>query len=254
MQTETLSDSQTPTETTIARTRSGPQAEKFKLLDLFSGAGGAAMGYHRAGFDVTGVDLAPQKHYPFTFIQADALEYIAAHGHEYDVIHASPPCQEYSRSRHIRDATHIAIKRPKLIGDVRQLLNSTGRLWVIENVEDAPLPAAIELCGSMFGLPLLRHRWFEASVLLLMPGPCNHPDGFYNAVGGCVKGYGDFASKQTYIDNKGRTRKREGKPGKAAGVKAMGIDWMTVAEMCEAIPPAYTEYIGRQLMRVLNRD
>lgn len=213
------------------------------------------MGYYRAGFDVVGVDIAPQKHYPFTFILADALSYVAEHGHEYDVIHASPPCQEYSTTRYLRDSNATILGytpkiKAKLVSDVRSLLESTRRLWVIENVVGSPLPAATELCGTMFGLPIIRHRWFEAAILLLAPTTCNHTKSFYGIVGGKVRGYGDFDSGRTYQSAKG-TRRREGYPGKRFGVMAMGIDWMTVAEMCEAIPPAYTEYIGRQLMRAL---
>jgi DNA (cytosine-5)-methyltransferase 1 len=227
-----------------------------RLLDLFCGAGGAGMGCHRAGFEVIGVDIKPMPRYPFEFHLADALEYLAAHGHEFDVIHASPPCQEYSQSRHLRNSNaellnyQINIKE-KLVDDVREALLKTGKPWVIENVPGSPLPEAIELCGTMFGLPLLRHRWFASSILLFAPMQCNHPTGFYNAVGGKIRGYGIYSSGKTYLDAKGSTRKREGYPGKAIGVKTFDIDWMTVAEMCESIPPIYTEYIGAQLLRAI---
>lgn len=230
--------------------------QKPRLLDLFCGAGGCSMGYHRAGFNVTGVDIAPQPHYPFELHQADAMDYLIKHGHEFDVIHASPPCQEYSATRYLRDSNasilnYIVNRRSKLIGEVRTALQSIGQPWVIENVPGAPLPSAIELCGTMFGLPLLRHRWFEASILLFAVAGCNHPDGFYNVIGGKVRGYGKYTSGKTYVAATGEIRKRESYPGKRFGVMAMGIDWMTVAEMCEAIPPAYTEFIGRQLMEAL---
>ena len=138
----------------------------MRLLYLFCGAGGAGMGYHRAGFEVTGVDIAPQPRYPFKFIQSDALEYLAAHGAEYDVIHASPPCQGYSRLRHLpwlKDRVY-----PMLIDKTRELLDKTGKPWIIENVEDSPL-VGITLCGLMFGLNVYRHRKFEMSTFMLQP-------------------------------------------------------------------------------------
>jgi DNA (cytosine-5)-methyltransferase 1 len=229
-----------------------------KLLDLFCGAGGAAMSYYRAGFDVVGVDIKPQPHFPFTFFQGDAIAYAGAHGREFDVIHASPPCQEYSQTRYLRNACAKAGRctlyiRAMLIGEVRTLLERIGKLWIIENVAGAPLPSAIEICGTALGLPLLRHRWFESNILLFAPGPCHHPEGFYGVVGGKVRGYGRFASDKTYLSATGEIRKREAYPGKRFGVLAMGIDWMTVAEMSEAIPPAYTEFVGRQLIQAVAR-
>lgn len=208
----------------------------MKLLDLFCGAGGAAMGYYRAGFtDITGVDIKPMPRYPFTFIQGDALEYLAEHGAEYDVIHASPPCQGYSRMRHLpwlKGRTYDLLIEP-----VRDLLIQIGKPWVIENVSDAPLNGA-ELCGLALGLPLIRHRRFECSQLLLFP-PCpGHP----------------------VIYHGGAEMHRRGKNGGVMGVlsgspeAAMGIDWMTYAELRQAIPPAYTEYIGKQLLAILEAN
>ena len=132
----------------------------MKLLDLFCGAGGAAMGYHRAGFDdITGVDIKPMPRYPFKFIQGDALEYLAAHGAEYDVIHASPPCQAYSIMQH---ANHMRKDHPDLVDSVRDALKQTGKPWIIENVPGAPLIDPILLCGLSFGLRVIRHRLFES--------------------------------------------------------------------------------------------
>lgn len=131
-----------------------------RLLDLCCKAGGTSQGYHDAGFDVTGVDIDPQPRYPFTFIQADALDFLAAHGHEFDAIAASWPCQRFTTAQRIRGNTH-----PDLITPGRALLNATGRPWVMENVEGAPLRNPITLCGAMFpGLRVYRHRLFEAST------------------------------------------------------------------------------------------
>lgn len=203
------------------------------LLDLFCGAGGAAMGYHRAGFDVVGVDIVPQPHYPFEFVLGDALEYCAAHGHEFDAIHASPPCQGYSAMRHLPWLRHRDY--PLLIPMTRLTLQATGKLWVIENVSRAPLIGG-ELCGAALGLPIIRHRRFEASILLLFP-PCpGHPTLYFG-------------------------RANVGKRGGSSGImgigpgqdarRAFGIDWMSLREMRQAIPPAYTEFIGNQLLSVI---
>ncbi|RPJ40087.1 MAG: DNA cytosine methyltransferase [Planctomycetaceae bacterium] len=205
-----------------------------RLLDLFCGAGGAAMGYHRAGFDVVGVDIEPQPHYPFEFHQADALEYVAAHGHEFDVIHASPPCQGYSRMRHLPWLR--GREYPLLIDPVRELLEATGKPWVIENVADSPLNGAL-LCGAALGLPLVRHRRFESNILLLFP-PCpGHKPMFH---GGATMAY-------KYRHSGGVSGVIKGQDPR----QALGIDWMTRDEMRQAIPPAYTEFIGLQLRRAI---
>ena len=191
------------------------------------------MGYHRAGFDVVGVDIKPQPRYPFEFHQADALEYCAAHGREFDAIHASPPCQGYSRMRHLpwlRDREY-----PLLIPVTRLALQATGKLWVIENVSDSPLIGG-ELCGAALGLPLIRHRRFESSILLLFP-PCpGHPTLFSGSAN--MRKYGQ-GHGVTGIANNQDPR------------EALGIDWMTGRELRQAIPPAYTEYIGRFLMEAI---
>lgn len=137
---------------------------KPRLLDLFCGAGGAAMGYHRAGFEVVGVDLKPQKHYPFEFHQADALEFLAEHGREFDVIHASPPCQAHTSLKNLHDKDY-----PELIEPTRRLLEKTGLPYIIENVVGAPLRNPILLCGSSFGLRVRRHRLFESNWFLIAP-------------------------------------------------------------------------------------
>lgn len=140
---------------------------KPRLLDLFCGAGGAACGYQRAGFQVTGVDILPQPHYcGEQFIQGEALAYLAAHGHDFEVIHASPPCQGYSAMRHLpwlRDRVY-----PLLLPEMLQACQALGRPYIIENVERAPLDGLV-LCGLQVGLPLYRHRRFASNILLMAP-------------------------------------------------------------------------------------
>lgn len=219
---------------------------KPKLLDLFCCAGGAAAGYARAGFEIVGVDREPQPNYPFEFHQGDALEYLAAHGAKFDVIHASPPCQAHSsitpnRSEHV-----------DLIAPTRKLLDAIGLPYVMENVMGAPLRFPLMLCGTMFGLAvtcrdgirrsLQRHRIFESSVLMLSPGRCRHS-------GATIGVYGDGGGGQS-------TRPSGGGGYKAFTDEApiaMGIDWMNRRELSQAIPPAYTEYIGRQLAAYLSQ-
>lgn len=218
-----------------------------RLLDLFCGAGGCAVGYHRAGFDVVGVDNRPQPRYPFAFVQADALEYLAAHGREFGAIHASPPCQMFSLATFNRP--DLSRRHQDLVTPTLTLLRQTGRSWVVENVQRAPLgPAAAILCGLMFGLTLFRHRRFEASFLLLSPPHPTHA-GKRIGVNGfvCVAGHGDaswrYRGRPAHLD--------DGMCRKAAWSRAMGIDWMTRVELAQAIPPAYTEFVGRQLVDVI---
>ena len=135
-----------------------------RLLDLYSCAGGAAVGYHRAGFDVVGVDIAFQKNYPYEFHQGDALDYVAGHGHEFDAIHASPPCQAFTNAQRIQGRDH-----PDHVAATRSALQLIGKPWIIENVPGAPLNNPVELCGAMFGLTTYRHRLFESNIQLTTP-------------------------------------------------------------------------------------
>ena len=216
----------------------------MKLLDLFCGAGGAAMGYSRAGFDdITGVDIAPQKHYHFRFIQADALEYLAEHGHEYDCIHASPPCQYYSRLRYLpwlRDKVYW-----RSIPPTRAALQATGKPYVIENVWDAywDMLTPTYICGASLGLSLYRHRCFETCPFSVMaPGHRKHDRII-------VPGRASLGKRQHGLNG------WNGVAGHQAGLQRhseiMGIDWMNRAELAQAIPPAYTYHIGRYLLAAL---
>jgi DNA (cytosine-5)-methyltransferase 1 len=219
--------------------RTALQRQTPRLLDLFSGAGGCAVGYHRAGFEVVGVDNEPQPRYPFEFHQADALEFLVQHGSEFDCIHASPPCQRYTVGRHIHNSGK---RHPDLVGPTRLLLMEFDRPWVIENVMGAPMGHSVVLCGLMFGLRVLRHRLFESSHLMLSPPHPKHPAGnLTNA----TKGYSTGATGFVCVAGHNFVR--------TAGAKAMGIDWpMTRHELAQAIPPAYTEYLGRQLMEAVS--
>lgn len=203
-------------------------ARTLRALDLFSGAGGAAMGIHRAGFEVTGVDIEPQKNYPFKFIQADAM---AFNLDGFDFVWASPPCQRHSRMSGCRAG--LAAKYPNLIAGTRDKLNAWGGAYIIENVEGAPLKSPVTLCGAMFELETYRHRLFESQVTLIAPPHKRHitptskaghwrPGTFISVAGHCAP--------------------------MAMARKAMGIDWMNRSELAESIPPAFSEYLCRQIV------
>lgn len=205
-----------------------------RLLDLFCGAGGASAGYQRAGFYVVGVDIAPQSRYAGDeFIQADAMTFPLD---GFDAIHASPPCQRYTVLGGREDLSAY----PDLIEPTRELLESVGLPYVIENVPGAPLRADVTLCGAMFGLRSYRHRLFESSEPLVAP---EHPKHVVR-----VNRHGE--NRREHWANGGFLT-ITGDIGRYAGPEAMGIAWMTGDEMSEAIPPAYTEWIGNQLIRSL---
>ena len=218
-----------------------------RALDLFCGAGGAAMGLHRAGFDVTGIDIRPQPRYPFRFIQADALK-PPVDLREFDFIWASPPCQAHSILRQLpwlrgRDY-------PDLIEPCRRLLTVSGRPWCMENVPGAPM-AGLTLCGQMFGLPLYRHRIFECSFYLLAPAHPTHRDviGPGRLLNDRGKGTLNASSARGSWGKGGVVTVAGHQFKKCDGQRALGIDWMIRDEMAQAIPPAYSEYIARAWLR-----
>jgi len=187
------------------------------------------MGYARAGYEVMGVDCVAQPNYPFTFVKADALTYDLGHG-EFDLIHASPPCQFYSRTQPIYGREHL-----DLVDRVRDRLIESGALYVIENVEGAPLIDPIMLCGGHFKLQVYRHRLFESNYPLT--APTVHP---WHIARCTIVGQrhqpGEFMTVTGHFRDLPVAR------------KAMGIDWMKRSELAQAIPPAYSEYIGRQIL------
>lgn len=208
------------------------------------------MGYHRAGFDVVGVDLRPQPGYPFPLIEDDALDYLAAHGDRYDAIHASPPCQPYSAKVHTRSSRWVPGQgrdEPALIAATRTLLQEIGKPWVLESVIGAEreMSASLLLCGVMFDLPVRRHRLFETSSLIFAP---DHP--YCTNIGRRFAEERGWDPRDMSVTGKGR---RSGTLERWKEI--MGIDWeISQRQIVESIPPAYTEWIGRQLMNLLGRS
>lgn len=212
----------------------------MKAADLYCSAGGAAMGLFRAGFDVEGWDIRPQPHYPFTFHQGNALD---ADISGFDFVWASPPCQPFTRLNSVLKKQKRQKKHADLIAATRAKLKAWGGPYIIENVEGSTLLNPIRLCGSSFGLDVQRHRLFESNFFLFEL-PCAHAiwtkdkpgqhrlEGKSRIVGcyGNGRGKGDTVSLWS---------------------KAMGIDWMTRKELAQAIPPAYSEYLARQILKTL---
>ncbi|MGA5709811.1 DNA cytosine methyltransferase [Streptomyces cellulosae] len=195
----------------------------LRVLDVCCGAGGLSMGYYLAGFDVVGVDIRPQPNYPFPFIQADGLDYTAQHGHAFDLVHGSWPCERYAAVTKWRGDPEA---HPDLVGPGREVMQATGRPWVMENVPETAAAGLLRpdylLCGTQYGLNLRRHRVFETSWggggdLM---APCWHR-----------KGLLAFEHK-----------------GERAYADAMGCTWMTSLEARKAVPPAYTQWIAAQFL------
>lgn len=230
------------------------------LLDLFCKAGGAGAGYAQAGFEVVGVDIEPQRRYPFDFIQGDVLALTPDFLAGFDAIHASPPCQAHTSLK----TMHNAKDHPNLIPATRAMLQASGKPYIIENVEGAKaeLIDPILLCGTMFGLgvedaELRRHRLFETSFPIILRPACQHGQrdviGLY---GGHVRNRRRARTIGIYGEGCRDSRRKfdKGVPDFTIdqGRAAMGCDWMTVAELSQAIPPAYTRFLGEHLLRVLN--
>lgn len=204
-----------------------------KVLDLFCGAGGASMGYHLAGFDVTGIDIKHGKRYPFNYIRRDVMTLTVQDLEPYDLIHASPPCQTYSITKHLRIAQGKKTDKLDLVEPVRNLLIESGKPYVIENVIGSPLIDPVLVCGSAFGLKVRRHRLFESNKPI-KGTKCDH-----KAQGRPIGIYGSLNDE---IPKGGKTAKTI-----EEGRLAMGIHWMIWGELVEAIPPKYTEWIANQL-------
>ena len=216
-----------------------------RLLDLFCCQGGASMGYHRAGFEVVGVDKDPQPRYPFEFVQADALEYLAEHGHEFDAIHASPPCQAHTKAQRIMGNEHedfIPRTRLMLYGLNWHRSINLGLPpvpWVIENVPDSPLLNPVVLCGAMFGIGTYRHRLFESNRELKAP---EHPEHIArHAKMGRPPKDGEFMHIVGNFSGVEQAR------------QIMGMPWANRDGLREAIPSVYTEWIGTQLLAYVTK-
>jgi DNA (cytosine-5)-methyltransferase 1 len=207
----------------------------MKLLDLFCGVGGASVGYARAGFEIHGVDLKHGKRYPYTYTRADVLDVLQDHKfiQQFDVIHASPPCQTHSITQHLRNAQGKTTSKIDLIPETRAALIAADKPYIIENVPGSPLINPIQLCGSSFGLKVRRHRLFESNMPL-EGSVCNHklqgrPVGVYGSLNEEIPKGGKTAAT---IDE---------------ARDAMGMPWAIWTELVEAIPPAFTEYLGGQI-------
>lgn len=204
----------------------------MRVLDLFCCQGGAAAGYAAAGFEVVGVDREPQPRYPFEFHQGDAFEFLREHAHEFDIIHASPPCQAYSPITRDRSA------HPDLIPTTRSELAASGKPYIIENVEGARrrMHNPIRLCGSMFDLGVQRHRLFELSIGGVLQRACMHkgtPWGVYGKI-----------ERKIYPRPTGGSRGRKAQSAAHASEVLGGVEWMDWYGMTQCVPPSYTRYLG----------
>ena len=207
-----------------------------KLLDLFCGVGGASVGYAQAGFEVHGVDLKHGKRYPYTYLRADVLDVLRDDEYlqQFDVIHASPPCQTHSVTKHLRNAQGKSTSKVDLIPETRAALIATGKPYIIENVMGSPLIDPIMLCGSAFGLKVRRHRIFESN-LELQGTTCKHKEQ--------GRPVGVYGSLKDEIPKGGKTAESIDEAR-----QAMDMPWAIWSELVEAIPPAYTKYLGEQIV------
>jgi DNA (cytosine-5)-methyltransferase 1 len=225
----------------------GPDGSRPRLLDLFCGAGGASVGYHRAGFDVTGVDNKPHPDYPFEILIDDAMTVVRDRDYldTFDVVAGSPPCPRYSRIT----PEHTRHQHPDYLPPFRDAMKTWGGIYVIENVVGAPMDHPLMLCGSAFGLRVRRHRLFESNAFLMASG-C-----FHDPTTPPVGVYGDHGDARVYVRPETGTRRGIKAQGVAEAQHALGIDWMTTwDDLTDAIPPAYTHYLGDQLMDHLARE
>ena len=218
----------------------------MRVLVLYCCGGGSSMGYSLAGFDVTGVDIVKKRDYPFEQIKADALEIVKDIDFlkTFDLIHASPPCQGYSRAAKcswgkISKINHIPI--------IRKALIKSKVPYVIENVEGSPLDSPIKLCGSMFNLKVRRHRLFETNIIFNHELLCNHkkqgkPVGVYGSMNDTVKGICSKTGKEVKGGSTAKTLNE--------AREAMGINWLNWKDLTQAIPPTYTYYLGTKIMDV----
>ena len=220
----------------------------MRVLDLFSCGGGASMGYHKAGFEVVGVDIKKKRDYPFTQLKYDVLELFKDKPlewfREFDLIHASPPCQKFSRAS--RGASWGEVSQVDLIEPVRDFLKTLNVPYVIENVEGSPLHNPVKLCGSMFGLKVRRHRLFETSWVWSSEYECRHkyqgkPIGIYGSMGDTVKGVCSITGKTVYGGSTAKTIEE--------GRAAMGINWLNWGDLKESIPPIYTYSVAVDFKR-----
>lgn len=237
----------------MTRVPTKKQYERPRLLDLFCGAGGAAMGYHRAGFEVVGVDIEPHLEYPFEFHQADALDVLDAllpDGRggswclsDFDTIHASPPCQRYSSCASL----HPANEYSDLYLPVLERLKMSGLPYVVENVIGAPYRTGVVLCGSMFGMPIRRHRNFESNVAMLAP-ECRHSE-----QGELVGIYGNSDGEHKPGFKHPGVKRGPRQATTAEARRVMEMPWASRRrEITEAIPPCFTQFIGGYLISHLD--
>ena len=227
-----------------------PDVRQKVVLDLCCGGGGAAEGYRRAGFRVIGVDIIDHSDtYPGFFVKADALEGLRLFGARADLVHTSPPCLAWTQGNAANDITVY----PNLIAAHRAALRALGKPWVMENVPRAPLRRPMLLCGTMFGLRtedsdgtmlrLKRHRHFESNIDLIPPRDCDHD--------GPMPWGGVYGGARSDRDEARNVRRGGYTPEQQVASRLLDIDFLPMSALRKSIPPAYTEWVGRQILEVL---